>query len=80
MIDCNKAGEFMEQGHYDKLSWWSKRKLKLHLKVCDCCKKYEDDQTVISKVIKLAGIRYKEECLSSDEKKKMKERLANNNG
>jgi hypothetical protein len=77
MIDCNKAGQMIDQGHHDSLSWWGKRKLKFHLGMCRMCKKYDNDNEVLSKVIKMAGIKYSNKCISQEEKNKIKEHLAN---
>ncbi|MCB9223551.1 MAG: hypothetical protein R2780_04710 [Crocinitomicaceae bacterium] len=76
-MKCNKAGQMMEQQHFEKLSWWGKRKLRIHLYVCKVCKCYHEDDQVLSKVIKMAGNGHTDKCISDDEKSKMKDHLAN---
>ena len=76
MIDCNKAGALIDQSDSEKISWLQKRKLKLHLKMCELCRKYDTDNKVLGKIIKLAGVRYSNNCISEKEKQQMKEKLA----
>ena len=77
MIDCSKAGQMIEQIQFEKIGWWKRRKLKLHLKMCNCCKEYEKDNHVLAKIIKLAGVKHYESSLSDAEKQEMKSRLSN---
>lgn len=77
MIDCEKAGALIDQKEFEKLGWMARRKLKLHLKMCALCKKYEDDNKVMGKILKMAGIKYSSNCISDSEKDQMKEKLAN---
>ena len=76
-IDCNKAGQMIEQQHFEKLSWWGKRKLSFHLYVCKVCKSYQEDDKVLSKVIKIAKVEYSGQCISDEEKVKLKDHLSN---
>lgn len=78
MINCNKAGQMIEQHQYDKLSWWGRRKLRFHISMCKLCRHYDEDNEVLSKVIKMAGPEYSDKCISDDEKAKMKDHLAKN--
>lgn len=72
MIDCGKAGEIIEKREFEKLSWLQKRRLRLHLKVCGLCKKYEDDNKVLNVLIKMIGVKAHEKCLSEKQKEEMK--------
>ena len=76
-IDCDKAGQLLEQGAYDKIGFWERRKLRLHLKMCQCCTDYENDNKVLSKIIKMAGIKFSKDCISNEEKERMKAHLEN---
>jgi hypothetical protein len=76
MIDCNKAGQMMDQREFEKLSWWAKRKLKIHMGICKACTKYENDNHVLARVIKMAGAKHCDTCLSEDEKQVIKSKLA----
>ena len=76
MIDCNKAGQLIEQKDFEKLSWIERRKLRLHLKVCGICAKYEEENLVLKKIIKFASAKYCNKCLSAEEKQQIKDRMA----
>ena len=65
MIDCGKAGQMLEEREFKNLSWFKKRKLKFHLGMCKACKKYEDDNHVLAKIIKMAGSKH---CLNLKKK------------
>jgi hypothetical protein len=77
-IDCEKAGQLMEQEEFEKLGFWERRRLRMHVKVCECCSKYQEDNSVLAKVIRMAGIKFSKNCISEEEKAKIKEYLANN--
>ena len=76
MIDCKEAGKLIEQQGFEKLSWVKKRKLKFHLRMCKACEKYENDNHILAKIIKIAGVKYCDSHLSDKEKSQMKEKLA----
>ncbi|MEO9531194.1 MAG: hypothetical protein ABJG68_12280 [Crocinitomicaceae bacterium] len=76
MIDCSKAGQMMEQREFEKLGWWARRKLKLHMGVCKACKKYENDNHVLAKILKMASSKHCDTALSPEEKSEIKSKLA----
>ena len=77
MIDCDKAGQLIEQAEFESIGFWQKRKLRLHLKICKICCDYEEDNKVLSKIIKMAGVKFSHGCISEEEKAKMKSNLNN---
>lgn len=79
MINCNKAGQLLEQEEFEKISWWKRRKLKLHLKICKVCADYEKDNKVLAKIIKMAGVHYSSSCMAEADKEKIKSHLAKHN-
>lgn len=79
MIDCSKAGQMMEQIQFEKIGWWKKRKLKLHVKMCNCCKDYENDNRILAQLIKIAGVKHCDTALSEQEKQDIKSKLAEPN-
>lgn len=75
MMDCEKNGQLMEQSAFEKLGWWKKRKLKFHLGMCKKCQKYENDNRILAKVIKMAGSKHCASALSEIEKAEIKSKL-----
>lgn len=76
MIDCAKAGALIEQGEFEKLNFFQKRKLRFHIKMCGLCAKYEQDNRVMAKIFKMLASKNSAKCLSEVEKNKLKQKLA----
>ncbi|MBD3637086.1 MAG: hypothetical protein HUJ25_07035 [Crocinitomicaceae bacterium] len=77
MINCEKAGQLIEQKEFEKIGWFRKRKLKLHLKVCKMCRKYDEDNIVLSKIIRMAGVQFSDRQISAEDKERIKAHLTN---
>lgn len=77
MIDCGKAAELIERGEFEQIGFWRRRKLRLHLKICNLCNDYHEDSKVLSKVIKIAGVKFCDSCISEEEKERMKAHIEN---
>ncbi|UKN02983.1 hypothetical protein K6119_05575 [Paracrocinitomix mangrovi] len=78
MIDCKRAGQLIEKKEYEKLNWFQKRKLRIHIRVCGLCADYEKDNVVLCKIIKLANIKHSKHCLSQEEKDQLRQTLTEN--
>lgn len=51
MLSCFKATELIEKSSVVKLSSFERIQLKLHLSVCDACKKYQIQSEVLDKAL-----------------------------
>ena len=77
MIDCKKAGQLIDQKDAaEKLGWWSRRKLKIHLVFCKMCNGYHDESRVVCKIIRMVGVRNAHQCLSENEKSEIKRNIS----
>ncbi|MFT4603188.1 MAG: hypothetical protein ACI857_003376 [Arenicella sp.] len=75
MIQCEEAGQMIDQQGFEKLSWGKRRKLKFHLRLCKMCKKYENDNHILAKIIRMAGPKHCDSVLSETDKQEMKSKL-----
>lgn len=77
MINCEKAGEIIDQkDSSEKVSGWNKMRLKMHTSMCKLCKQYEADSSVMGKIIKMVASKTTSNCVSNEEKEKMKKKLS----
>ena len=52
MLSCQKAGQLIEKGHVHKLSWLERKKLGLHLSICDACNAYRKQSQLLEVFIR----------------------------
>ena len=75
MISCEKAACICNKAQYKEASTWDILKLKLHIFICKACAKHSEKNHKLTSLCQKAKLT----VLSEDEKKKMKESLANKN-
>jgi len=52
MYNCKKATELLEKQQTEKLSWWTRLQLRIHLFLCPPCQDYSNQSQQISQWIK----------------------------
>lgn len=71
-LTCLKATEFVEKKLYYKLSWKEKIQLKVHLRVCKTCSKYEKQSSLLDKMMAAPS----RTTISSEEMLMLKQQIA----
>ena len=75
MITCDKVSYLVEKNELEKLTFKEKINLKLHKAICKCCKNYESDSKVLSRLLKRLKHPNSKMCLSQEEKEVMNKNL-----
>lgn len=71
LIDCSEASRFCDKAQYQEASFSERLKMRLHYLICESCKKYQTDNTRLSKLIEKAGI----QTCTKDEKEGFRKKL-----
>ena len=51
MLSCYKATELVEKSNFSGLSAMEKIRLRMHLSVCDACKKYQKQSALLNQLL-----------------------------
>lgn len=74
MLNCKEATQRIEQMNFENVGVFKKITLKLHLAMCDACKKYKLDSDSIDRMIKKSTSK-SEELYSKEELTALKEKV-----
>lgn len=73
-IDCTKAKRCCDKVQYQEASFLEKWKLKIHILYCKACKKYTQNNSKLSSLLKEASIK----TCTEKEKRNFKEQINRN--
>ena len=68
IIPCDDANHVCDKTQYKEATLWEKIKLNIHLIYCRACRKYTENNTKLTKVLKKSEV----ECLDEKCKESMK--------
>jgi hypothetical protein len=51
MIDCRHAARLISRGMDERLPWWQRLALRLHLAVCDACANFNRQMRLLRRAI-----------------------------
>lgn len=68
-VNCNEAGHICDKSQYSEAGLWEIIKLKIHHSYCKICREHSKQNSVLTKLLKSAGI----EILDQKTKAKMEE-------
>ncbi len=73
MIDCKEAAYLTDKKQFSKLSVLQRVNLRLHLFMCDVCRKYGKDSRALNKILKYTSINIPK--LTDEDKQRIKENI-----
>ena len=71
LIDCSEASRFCDKAQYREASFTERLRMRLHYLICESCRKYQTDNSRLTKLIEKAGI----QTCTKDEKELYRKNL-----
>ena len=75
MIDCKEAAKLIDKNDFEKLDFSQKLNLRMHNAMCGKCRGYKRFSHVLKSLF--GKLNTHKECLSSEEKEEIKNKLSN---
>lgn len=72
MINCSEAAHYCDKAQYCEANTWERIMMRIHQRICRLCREHSLRNSKLTQLIKDAQLK----SLSADEKKKIKDKLA----
>ena len=66
-LSCDEANHTCDKTQYKEASFWEKVRLNIHLIYCRACRKYTQNNSKLTKLVKKKDV----QCLNGEEKERM---------